>query len=96
MGGRTYGPQEVVPQHFAWMHRRQAFARGRIREVHMPGIEIVPRYHLSLRHLEPSFTGHRLMVIHNLGLMRAVLPPHEGDAPLAVDPDRMLPNTITA
>lgn len=36
------------------------------------------------------------MVVHNLHLVGAVVPPYEGDAPLAIDPDGVLACTTAS
>jgi hypothetical protein len=36
------------------------------------------------------------VIVHNLDFMRAILTPDEDDAPLAVDPDRMLASPVAS
>jgi hypothetical protein len=36
------------------------------------------------------------VIIHNLDFVRPILTPYEGDAPLTVDPDRMLASPVAS
>ena len=86
-----------MPQHVARMNRRQAPSALHVGKIHPAGVEVLAGNQLCRVAMSVlPVRGGSLVVVHNLDLMGAILTPDEDDAPLAVDPDRMLASPVAS
>jgi hypothetical protein len=82
--------QEIMPKHRTRMYGRQNVIRWS--KINEPGIKVVARDQLSGGHVDRPL----LVIVNNLRLVRPVFAPDENEAPLAVDPDRVLTSAVAA